>query len=319
MWIVTGGAGFIGSALLWKLNQQGRNDILVVDRLGTSEKWKNLRHHRFIDYVEAEDFLQRLSGNPFPKVEGVVHLGACSSTTETNAAYLIHNNFEYSKTLARWAIARKKRFIYASSAATYGDGRFGYGADSETTRKLQPLNIYGYSKHLFDLWALREGLLKRVVGIKFFNIFGPNEYHKGEMRSVVAKAYDQIRSDGKVHLFKSYRSEYAEGEQQRDFLYVKDAVSIIYEFMTRPSSKGLFNLGSGVARTWNDLVKVIFASLGKPVRIEYIEMPEHLRTRYQYHTEADMAWRKTGKGFMSLEEGIKDYVQNYLTQEDPYL
>ena len=322
MWIVTGGAGFIGSALLWKLNQEGVDDILVVDRLGTSDKWKNLRQRRFTDYVEAEDFLERLDRGQFQGIKGIAHLGACSSTTETDATYLIHNNFEFTKALASWALKKNARFVYASSAATYGDGRFGYVTDDSTTRKLQPLNMYGYSKQLFDLWALRRGLLKKIVGVKFFNVFGPNEYHKGDMRSVVAKAFDQIKKDGKVRLFRSYRPDYKDGEQQRDFLYVKDAVDVVYEFMTDRSKHGLYNLGSGRARTWNDLAESIFAALGKPARIEYIDMPESLRTRYQYHTEADMRWRasqKRAKPFVNLEEGVKDYVQNYLSQEDPYL
>lgn len=322
MWVITGGAGFIGSALIWKLNQEGEQNLLVVDRLGTSEKWKNLRHLRFSDYLEADDFLARLEGNKIPAITGIVHLGAATSTSETDAAFLIRNNYEFTKTLALWALAKRRRFIYASSAATYGDGAWGYGTDLATTQKLQPLNMYGYSKQLFDLWALRRGILEKMVGVKFFNVYGPNEYHKEEMRSVVAKAFDQIKADGKARLFKSYRKDFADGEQRRDFLYVKDAVAVLYEFMTRPAYKGLYNLGAGQARTWNDLVKAIFAALGRPPRIEYIEMPEALRPKYQYHTQADMRWRDKLKGaapFLSLEEGVKDYVQNYLTKEDPYL
>ena len=322
MWIVTGGSGFIGSVLLWKLNQEGRDDLLVVDRLEHSEKWKNLRARRFRDYVEADDFIVRLEANAFKGIEGIVHLGANSSTTETDAAHLIQNNFEYTKRLAVWCLAKKKRFVYASSAATYGDGRFGYSTDRETTERILPLNMYGYSKQLFDVWALRQGVLPKMVGVKFFNIYGPNEYHKGDMRSVVAKAYEQIRKDGVIRLFRSYQPQYKDGMQERDFLYVKDAVDVVYEFMMKRSYKGLYNLGAGSARTWNDLAHALFAALGKPPHIEYIDMPETLRPKYQYHTQADMRWLKTAKGikpFASLEDSVRDYAQNYLAKEDPYL
>jgi ADP-L-glycero-D-manno-heptose 6-epimerase len=322
MWVITGGAGFVGSVLLWKLNQEGLDDLLVVDRLETSEKWKNLRSCRFRDYLEADDFLQKLETGKLAKIKGIVHLGACSTTTENNASLLIQNNFEYTKRVAQWTLRKKVRFVYASSAATYGDGRFGYSTDDATTQKLLPLNMYGYSKQLFDLWALRQGVLKRIVGIKFFNIYGPNEYHKGDMRSVVVKAFHQIQKEGKARLFRSYWPDFKDGEQKRDFLYAKDAVDVIYEFMTKKSYGGLYNVGSGQARTWNDLVRAIFAALGKSPRIDYVEMPEDLRSRYQYHTEADMSWRaklKNGKPFRSLEDGVRDYVQNYLATEDPYL
>jgi len=322
MWVITGGAGFIGSALLWKLNQEGLDDLLVVDRLESSEKWKNLRAARFRDYLEADDFLARLEAGRWGKVQGIVHLGANSSTTDMDASSLIRNNYEYTKRLAQWALRKNVRFVYASSAATYGDGQFGYKTDDQTTQKLLPLNVYGYSKQMFDLWALRQGVLKEFVGIKFFNIYGPNEYHKGDMRSLVAKAYEQIQRDGCVRLFRSYRPDYKDGEQKRDFLYVKDAVDTVCEFMTNKTYKGLYNVGSGKARTWNDLAAAIFAALGKSPRIDYIAMPESLRLKYQYRTEADMEWRKKNKKakpFLSLEEGVRDYVQNYLNTENPYL
>ena len=319
--MITGGAGFIGSALLWKMNAESVADILVVDREEGPEKRKNLKKRRFADYLEADDFQEKLLAGKFSKIEGIVHLGACSSTTETNEAYLTSNNYEYTKALAQWALSKKVPFIYASSAATYGDGAFGYTTDDATTKKLQPLNLYGNSKQQFDLWALREGVLKNLVGIKFFNVYGPNEYHKGEMRSVVAKAYEQIKNDGKIRLFKSYRADFKNGEQERDFLYVKDAVKVVYEFMQAGKGGGLYNLGSGKARNWNDLAKAVFAGLGKPPEIEYIEMPEAIRPRYQYRTQADMSWMKGNKiaPFMTLEAGVRDYVQNYLSKEDPYL
>jgi ADP-L-glycero-D-manno-heptose 6-epimerase len=322
MWVVTGGAGFIGSALLWKLNQEGLDDLLVVDRLETSEKWKNLRSARYRDYLEAEDFLCRLEAGQLTGIKGIVHMGANSSTTETNASHLVQNNYEYTKRLAQWALRKKVRFVYASSAATYGDGQFGYKTDDQTTQKLLPLNMYGYSKQMFDLWAMRQGVLTKMVGIKFFNIYGPNEYHKGDMRSVVAKAFDQIRQEGKVKLFRSYRPDYKDGEQKRDFLYVKDAVDVVYDFMTTKSYGGLYNVGSGQARTWKDLTTAIFTALNKTPRIDYIDMPESLRPKYQYHTEADMTWRqkdKKAKPFRSLEDGVRDYVQSYLNTETPYL
>ncbi len=318
-WVITGGAWFKGSALLWKLNEEGISDLLVVDRLETSEKWKNLRRRRFSDYLEADDFLARVVSGRLPKIEGIVHLGACSSTTETDAAFLIRNNYEYTKTLAEWALAKKKRFIYASSAATYGDGKLGYSTDAATTQKLSPLNMYGYSKQLFDLWALQRGVQKKMVGIKFFNVYGPNEYHKGDMRSLVVKAFDQVKKEGKIRLFKSYKPEFRDGEQQRDFLYVKDAVNVVYEFMKDRKYGGLYNLGFGKARSWNQLSGAVFTAMNKPSKIEYIEMPSFIRPNYQYHTQADMSWRKRGPLFRGLEEGVKDYVQNYLSKEDPYL
>ncbi len=319
MWVITGGAGFIGSALLWKLNEEGISDIFVVDRLESSEKWKNLRRRRFSDYLEADDFLERVESGRLPKIEGIVHMGACSSTTETNAAFLIKNNFEYTKTLAEWALTKKKRFIYASSAATYGDGKLGYATDVSTTQNLIPLNLYGYSKQLFDLWALRRKVQKKMVGIKFFNVYGPNEYHKGDMRSLVAKAFEQVQKDGKMRLFKSSKPEYRDGEQQRDFLYVKDAVNVLYGFMKDRQSGGLYNLGFGKARSWNQLAGALFTAMNRPSKIDYVEMPEMIRSKYQYYTQADMSWRKSGPLFLGLEEGVKDYVQNYLSKEDPYL
>ena len=331
MIVVTGGAGFIGSALVAALNKRQISDILVVDHLGESPKWKNLRNLFFADYVEKDDFLEMVIENKLPaRIEAVFHLGACSSTTETDASYLIKNNYEYSKLLARWTAAAGIHFIYASSAATYGDGETGFGDDEEKIESLRPLNMYGYSKQLFDLWARRTGLLKKIVGLKYFNVFGPNEYHKADMRSFVLKAFEQIttpvlscesKNGGKVRLFKSYRPEYADGEQVRDFLYIKDAVDMTLFFLDNPKLTGLYNIGAGIARSWNDLVKAVFAAMGKKPDIEYIEMPESIRNQYQYFTQADITkLRKAGykKQITSLEDAIKDYVQNYL-QKDMYL
>ncbi len=316
MIIVTGGAGFIGSALIAALNKRGITDILVVDELGADERWKNLRNLSFADYVEKGDFLEMVAEKKIaPPTEAVLHMGACTDTTETNASYLIKNNYEYTKLLAQWATDADIRFIYASSAATYGDGSAGLTDDEEKIENLRPLNMYGYSKHLFDLWARRTGLLGKIVGLKYFNVFGPNEYHKGEMRSFVVKAFEQINARGKVRLFKSYKSEYADGEQMRDFLYVKDAVDMTLFFLDKPNLSGLFNIGTGKARTWNDLVKVACGAMGKLPKIEYIDMPDSIRNQYQYFTEADITkLRQAGydKEPMSLEDAIVDYVQNYL-------
>jgi len=322
MIIVTGAAGFIGSAIIAALNKRAITDILVVDELRCDQRWKNLANLSFADYVEKDDFLEMAVENKITgPVEAVFHLGACTDTTETNASYLIKNNYEYTKLLAQWATDADIRFIYASSAATYGDGSAGFSDDEDKIDKLRPLNIYGYSKQLFDLWARRTGLLKKIVALKYFNVFGPNEYHKADMRSFVIKAFEQINAAGKVRLFKSYKSEYKDGEQMRDFLYVKDAVDMTLFFFDNPNTAGIFNIGSGTARTWNDLVKAVFTAMERKPKIEYIDMPEQLRSQYQYYTCADITkLKQTGckKQPTTLETAIKDYVQNYL-QKNAYL
>jgi len=322
MIIVTGGAGFIGSALIAALNKRKISDILVVDQLGADQKWKNLRNLSFTDYVEKDDFLEMVIENKLDSpIEAVFHLGASSDTTETNASYLIKNNYEYSKLLALWATESNIRFIYASSAATYGDGSAGFNDDEGQIENLSPLNMYGYSKQLFDLWARKAGLLKKVVGLKYFNVFGPNEYHKGDMRSFCLKAFEQIEAAGKVRLFKSYRSEYSDGEQVRDFIYIEDVVDMTLFFLDNPQLSGLFNIGTGEARTWNDLVIAVFVAMGGKPNIEYIDMPTSIRDQYQYYTCADITkLRKVGyeKQTTPLEDAIKDYIQNYL-QKDMYL
>jgi len=313
--LVTGGAGFIGSALIWALNQQGRDDILVADFLGQDEKWRNLVPLRFADYLEADALLDVLEDDRLAGVEQVFHLGACSATTERDCRYLINNNFDYTKSLARWALSRGARMVYASSAATYGDGAQGMSDRMKDLHALRPLNMYGYSKHLFDCYARRAGWLDKMVGLKYFNVFGPNEDHKGEMRSVVHKAYGQIRETGRVQLFKSYHPEYPDGGQKRDFLYVKDAVAMTLHLAESRRASGLFNLGSGCAHTWAALVTPIFEALGLPVEIDFIDMPAHLRGKYQYFTQAD-----TGKllelGFdgcrFSLADAVMDCVTTYL-------
>jgi len=314
--VVTGGAGLIGSALVWQLNREGVDDVIVVDRLGTSEKWRHLVPLRFGDYVEADDFYDRLANAPdaFGQIATVYHLGACSATTERDAEYLIHNNVGCSQAVARWALARDARFVYASSAATYGPLERDLSEECDP-HALRPLNMYGYSKQLFDLWARREGVLDRAVGLKFFNVFGPNEDHKGDMRSMIAKAFEQIGRDGTIRLFRSYRSGIADGEQTRDFLYVKDAVAMATHLARARAAAGLFNIGSAIACSWNDLARAIFAALRREPKIDYIAMPDTLREKYQYHTQATID-RLRGSGYgapiTSLDDAVADYVQNYL-------
>ena len=315
--LVTGAGGFIGSALVHELNRRGLSQIVVTDFLGEDEKWKNLLPLEFEDYVAADNFLEAIVCNPghFGKFTSVFHLGTCSSTMVTDAAYVLENNFAYTKALCKWSLSMGARFVYASSAATYGDGSAGMDDRSEDLRVFRPLNLYGYSKQLFDLHASREGLLPEIVGIKYFNVFGPNEYHKGDMRSLVCKAFDQIRSTGLIRLFKSYKPEYPDGGQQRDFIYVKDAVDMTLHLAESKNAGGLFNVGSGVARTWVDLANALFSALEKPPKIEFIDMPENIRDQYQYHTRADIS-KLHGTGYTkpttSLEDAVRDYALNYL-------
>ena len=316
MIVVTGGAGFIGSAVIHQLNQAGEERILVVDSLKKSSKWRNLRALRFLDYLEKEEFLEKHLAGLLREIKAVVHLGACSVTTEEDASYLVRNNYRYTVELFQAVADRRDiRFVYASSAATYGDGAQGYEDDPGKLEALRPLNMYGYSKQMVDLWVKRHGFFERGVGLKFFNVFGPNEYHKGEMRSVVHKAWEQIRGTGKLRLFRSERPDYAHGEQKRDFVYVRDAARVVTWMLDHREINGLFNCGTGKARTWNDLARSVFRALGKPEKIEYIPLPPDLQGRYQYFTQAEMGkLRRAGynEEFTSLEEAINDYVRNYL-------
>ena len=318
-YIVTGGAGFIGRNLVAALNARGHEDILIVDRLGTDRKWRNLLGLSFVDLVDLDDFRNFITESTIDELETVFHLGACSSTTERDADYLLDNNYRYSQEICQWCLSSDVRFIYASSAATYGDGSLGYSDDETRTPLYRPLNMYGYSKQLFDLWAAKQGLFDRIVGLKYFNVFGPYEDHKGEMRSMVHKAYGQILSTGRVRLFKSHRPDYEDGEQLRDFVYVKDAMDVTLFFEDHSQVSGLFNCGTGRARSWNDLVSAIFAAMERAPQIEYIDMPESLRSQYQYFTQANGAkLRSAGydRPFTSLEEAVRDYVTTYL---DPVL
>lgn len=318
MIIVTGGAGFIGSALVWKLNKLGIDDIIIVDHLGTSEKWKNLVGLKYLDIFHKDEFMDLLlEGSLNFKIDTIFHLGACSSTTEKDADYLLYNNFKYTKTLAEFSLEKDIKFIYASSAATYGNGENGYDDDESKLNMLKPLNMYGYSKHLFDLWSQKMKIADKIVGLKYFNVFGPNEYHKGEMRSLIHKAFGQIKETGKVKLFKSYNQNYADGKQMRDFIYVKDAVDMTLHFYENKEKNGLFNVGTGKARTWIDLVNSIFTAINFKPNIEFIDMPEELKGKYQYFTEAKIdKIRNAGyqKEITSLEDSVNDYVKEYLNR-----
>jgi len=323
MYIVTGGAGFIGSGVVYQLNRLGVDDILVVDHLDSGEKWKNLRGLRFSDYLDRTRFLEiaQSGRDPFA-AKALIHLGACSATTEFNAAFLMENNYRYSQTLCRFCLERGIRFIHASSAATYGDGALGFSDDPGGLEALRPFNPYGYSKHLFDLWAKREGLLSRFAALKFFNVFGPNEYHKGDMKSVVCKAYEQIKAGGSVRLFQSYRDGCPDGGQSRDFVYLKDCLEVIGWLVEHPGVNGVFNLGTGQARSFNDLACAVFAAMDVAYNVEYIEMPEAIRDKYQYFTEARVdRLRSAGytAAFASLEDAVGDYVKNYLAAPSPFL
>lgn len=318
--LVTGGAGFIGSALVWALNQRGNHDVIIADRLGSDAKWRNLTALRFHDYIDGLDLIDLVRERPqaLGRIDLVLHLGACSATTEADCDYLMRNNVGYSRDLAAWALRHGARFVYASSAATYGDGALGMNDADPRIERLRPLNMYGYSKQLFDLMARDRGWLDHIVGLKYFNVFGPNEDHKGDMRSVVHKAFHQIREHGEVTLFRSHRPGFEDGEQRRDFLYVKDAVQMTLHLADRPGANGLFNLGAGVARTWLDLARAIFAALGTEPAIRFIDMPEGLRDKYQYHTCAELArLREAGypHDITSLEDAVRDYVTNYLAHD----
>jgi ADP-L-glycero-D-manno-heptose 6-epimerase len=292
--------------------------VLIVDSLGSGTKWKNLVDRTYIDIVSKEDFREIMALGGLEDVEAVVHLGACSATTETNADYLYDNNYLYSIDVAEFAFEQNARFIYASSAATYGSGDRGY---SDTTTDLRPLNMYGYSKHLFDQWIRREGMEGACVGLKFFNVFGPNEYHKGSMASLVSKAVPEIQSKGRVSLFKSNDPEFNDGGQMRDFIYVKDVCAVLQALLQRTDVTGILNLGTGTARTWNDLMHAVFTALEREPVIDYVEMPEHLSKQYQNYTQAEMDkfhQLLPGVLFSSLEESVADYVQGYLVREWPY-
>jgi ADP-L-glycero-D-manno-heptose 6-epimerase len=319
--IVTGAAGFIGRNTVAELNRRGETELILVDELGVSkpglaEKWMNLVGLEYEDIVSPEEFLGMLEEGAFADARALIHLGACSATTERDADYLLRNNYQYTRVLCNWSLEHEVRFVYASSGATYGDGSNGYSDSDEVTPTLKPLNMYGYSKHMFDLWALKHQLFDHIVGLKYFNVFGPYEDHKDDMRSVVSKSFGQIRANGVVKLFRSYRPEYRDGEQMRDFIYVKDAVEATLHFALQDAGApgGLLNCGTGKARTWVDLVRAVYSAMGVEPKIEFIDMPEPLQGKYQYFTEADTTkLRAAGytKPFTPLEDGVREYIQGY--------
>ena len=319
--VVTGGAGLIGSAVIWGINNQNSNDIWLVDQWEDgSLKSRNLEHLDFLRTLGVSEFrdLIRQKNPELSDIRTIIHLGACSSTTETDEDYLHDNNFLYTKELCEWSLGNDVRFVYASSAATYGDGTMGMDDKDDDLEKFEPLNLYGWSKHKFDLLAQEEGWLDRITGLKYFNVYGPNEEHKGDMRSVVSKAYEQIAETGRMTLFKSHRPEYLDGEQKRDFLYVKDAVRMTLWLAENEQAAGLFNLGNGTARTWLDLGNSIFSALGQEPNIEFVDMPEILKDKYQYFTEATIEkLRSCGyrDNLFSLEEAVSDYVTGYLVPD----
>lgn len=315
--IVTGGAGLIGSNIVRQLNARGETDILVVDHLGGNAlKQRNLQAIQYAAYMERDVFRAAVRAGQIEPPAVFYHLGACSSTTETDEAFLEDNNTGYTREMCEWCLAHGSRFVYASSAATYGDGSQGYSDDERVIPTLKPLNLYGWSKQRFDLWLLAEKLTGRVAGLKYFNVFGPGEDHKGDMRSVVSKSYAVVRDTGRMSLFKSDRPDYADGCQDRDFVYVKDAAAVTVWLGDHPEVNGIFNCGTGHARTWLDLANALFAALGKEPQIDFIDMPEKLRGKYQYHTEAEMAkLRAAGCDvpFRPLEDAVRDYVETHLS------
>jgi len=323
VYVVTGGAGFIGSALVWELNRRGIDDILVVDDDVDPGRRPNLRNCAYRAAMGKAEFLERVRTDTLSTpVEALLHMGACSATTQMDRAYLRANNTDYTRALAEWALPRGVRFVYASSAATYGAGEHGFSDADAVTPRLRPLNPYGESKQAFDLWMLEQGLEDRLAGLKFFNVFGPNEYHKGDMASFVFKAFHQVRETGGVRLFRSLHPDFADGEQRRDFVYVKDCAAVVWWLLEHPEVGGLFNVGTGRARTWKDLVAAVGAALGVKPAIEFVDLPEAIRAGYQYHTQAEMGkLRAAGYAtpFAPLEEAVADYVRNYLLQPDPHL
>lgn len=321
-WIIlTGGAGFIGSCILRVLNENGFSNVLIVDELGSDDKWKNLVHKQFDDYLHKDKLFDWLNEpSRAGDIEAIIHMGACSSTVETNVDYLLENNYRYSVRLAEYAVKHGIRFIYASSAATYGDGALGFDDDHDRLEELKPLNPYGFSKHLFDLWAKKQGILDQITGLKFFNVFGPNEHHKGRMASVIYNLLPSVKDQNVIRLFKSNDPKYKDGDQKRDFIYVKDVAAIVMDLLKK-DIYGIYNVGSGEANTWNHVARGMFGALGQAPNIEYREMPGDLHKKYQNFTEASVVKLKKALKDLQLtplHEAIADYVNNYILPNKIY-
>lgn len=327
--VVTGGAGFIGSNIAEGLTRRYPNHkVMICDYFGSGDKWRNTRNHPVDEIITPGELFYWLEMHG-QEVEAIIHMGAISSTTETDADRILEVNFALSKILRLWAIKEQKRFIYASSASTYGDGAEGFDDDLSLNyqSRLKPLNTYGWSKQLFDFYVARsvhrgEQQPKQWAGLKFFNVYGPNEYHKADQMSVVCKIFPHARAGRPVHLFKSYNAKYKDGGQLRDFIYVKDCVNVVLWLLDNPNVNGLFNVGTGQARSFEDLAKALFHAVGQQFRVQYDEMPDAIKDKYQYHTEAKMdRLRAAGytQPFHSIEEGVRDYAQKYLMKDDPYI
>ncbi|MCB9357659.1 MAG: ADP-glyceromanno-heptose 6-epimerase [Calditrichaeota bacterium] len=323
MILITGAAGFIGSACVWALNQRGVTDLILADSFGSREKWKNLRGLRFREFVDREDLFDALASAPWAReIKTVIHMGACADTTQADVDYLRAWNYDYSRILCEWSLENDVRFIYASSAAVYGNGSLGFSDRDDLTPKLRPLNAYGFSKWLFDMWVLEHKLQDKVAGLRFFNVFGPNEYHKDRMASVVLHAYPQARDTDKVRLFESHREDFGHGEQRRDFIHIAEVMTGIKFLLDKPNVNGIFNLGTGTPHTYNQLAENVCKALGKPVKIEYFPMPEDLRGRYQYETCADMSkFYAAGLPKFSdrFAEFVQSYVRDYMHADSKYL
>ncbi len=325
MLLVTGGAGFIGSNVVASLNEAGRTDVAVCDWLGSDGKWRNLAKRQLADMISPEELVRWLDGR---KLDALIHLGAISDTTASDGDQVMENNFRLSLKLLDWCTATRTPFIYASSAATYGDGEAGFNDDwsPDALRKLKPMNLYGWSKHLFDQALVdrvtrKQALPPQWAGLKFFNVFGPNEYHKGAMASVLSKVFDLAKAGEPVRLFKSHRAGIEDGDQRRDFIYVDDAVGVVRWLLDTPSVNGIFNVGTGKARSFRDMISAMFAALGSAPKIEYIGMPEAIRGSYQYFTESRVEnLRRAGynAGFTPLEDAVKQYVTGFLDRDDRY-